>query len=161
MNMKSTKRKFREDWLLLCFVAFIALVMAIMLYSAFWPYRPYKLYDYSINPRTVCPGEVVQVQLTRKLDKGAYDLTVDAEWYEVGTDKFLELADGDYRAYGTGKRETTVSPLLRVTPNKPGRWVFKAAVLVNGRVGVLPRTQRVTENGDGPITVLEKDDKRC
>lgn len=139
----------------------IVLLALVVLLSAVWPYKPYKLYDYSIQPRVVCAGDVVKVHLTRELDKGEYDLTVDAEWYEVGTDQFLELPDGNYEAQGTGKRESTVSPLLRVTPMKPGRWIFKAAVVVHGRVGVLPRTQRVTEEGDGPITVLARDDKRC
>lgn len=139
-------------------VMFIGLVVLL---SALWPYNPYNLYDYSIKPRTVCTGDVVQVHLTRELDKGTYELTVDAKWYEVGTGKFLELPDGNYETEGTGARESTVSPLLRVTPMKAGEWVFKANVIVHGRVGVLPRTQMVTEAGDGPIKVLPRTDKRC
>lgn len=142
-------------------IAFVLTAVAVVLGSAFWPYHPYELHKYTVEPKTACPGEIVEVFVSRTMQPGQYELIVDGEWNEVGTNQSLEVPIGGYNIHippGKELEQHVISPLYQEAPEKAGKWVFEADITVQGRVGVLPRKQYVYEEDGRALRVLSTEE---
>lgn len=160
--MNSLKSRLTEGLGVAILLGIVVVTVLVVLFSAFWPFHPYDLNKYSVEPMSACPGEVVEVYVSRTMQPGHYSLEVDGQWREVGTGQTVETPVGSYNIDippGKEVEQHVISPLYQEAPEKAGRWVFEADITLTGRVGVLPRQQIVHEKDGEALRVLSS--KEC
>lgn len=143
-------------------ISVIALFVLLVLYSAFWPYTPYTLYDHRVSPDSVCMGDVAEIHVTRQIKEGRYTLEIDGSWRKVDSEYIVEAPIGEYEIVSDGEKEIDVtSPILQEVPEAPGKWEYTARLEVHGRVGILPRTQSISQSGADYTKVLPNSHEEC
>ena len=131
------------DIIIWSLVTTVVIVLLLVLYSLLSPFKPVDVEGYLITPQNVCPGELVGIDSELTIEDGRYTFTIDPSWTNVNNLKYVDEAYAEFPvAVGVPEATEDVNTeLVYMTPTEPGEWQFSAKVDVQGRVGVLPRTQ--------------------
>lgn len=124
-------------------LALLTLTLAgVVVYSIISPYAPAQFSDVTLEPTTVCPSELVEVNGKTSLDDGRYTFTIDPEWHKLGeAHKTLDESQVDGAVEGPIYDKDASSELVYISPPERGKWVFHFEVMVEGRNILMPRTQ--------------------
>lgn len=130
-------------------------------------YEPYEVYETTVVPDRVCPGQGVKVIVDREVYLprpwyGLWSFQVSSQWEDVDT-------GATYPAYsGPAKTEDIVtgrarveSDLIREAPPAPGVYVLKTEYTLKGRVLYLPQTYYSPEYESDALKVISSEAATC
>ena len=128
----------------------------ITVYSVIAPFQPMHVKNVSLTPETVCPAQLVGVDGRTTLDPGKYQLTIDPLWIKMDGDrKVLDEAQVDGEVTGPITDDDTSEELVYVSPPETGEWLIRFDISVEGRRGILPRTQEIGVTTDNTLNVVD------
>lgn len=128
------------------------------------PATPLHIYKANVEPKEVCPLSLVHVVVTYGIEEG-YDI------HQVDVTSTWDPTDPGGAAVPGGigglknlkpvKRETLISPWVRIAPSTPGKYrLISVAEVTFDYVGI-PRIQEVPYPPAGTVRVLSLDDPEC
>lgn len=143
--MKDGLKSVKRYTTFLNILALVTLVLTCLtVYSLLAPFSPMHIEDVKVEKDKVCPLELVAINGTTTLGAGNFNVTIDPLWIKVsGDSKALDVAGVDGSVEGPLIDQDASEELVYVSPPEKGKWKIKFDVDVEGRKGILPRTQHI------------------
>ena len=149
------------EWAILTVVALILIALAYGMAMKAVPYEPYSASSYSILPDEVCSRATVRVETVNTVEITPYAETLIYESYWEAENGTIIASEAGRLDISPHPQETSVSPIFRGVPNRPGKYELVKMIEVEGSVGGIPRTQTLTVRSDDSLVVHAPGEAGC